>query len=364
MATTYTKRQLHKARGIRTWYLRAYDGLRTKYTSLRTTSAKAAQEIVDRLNAARFFPGQKQDEVFSDSRLTMRDAVNRFLDNFSVTAPKSLKQYTSVLFLFADFCDKNGIDYFSDFDNKKANLFIVKSLEEIKVSTLKNRIIVIKTMLSRTCVANNLNFNDPFKNASIPRGEKREKDFWTKEEVERIVDAAPNPQYRIVWALMGFAGLRISEAMEMCDDKINGSTMRVYGKGGKECVLPISDRLMEEIELYRQENGGMFPKPGMREMGYSKRLKEACKKAGVALGSWCSNHKMRHSFSSNLARANFPVAIAQRLMRHASSQMTLDIYTHVLPDDVAKWANMLYKKESPAEAGLDIHKKEKNAGET
>jgi len=32
------------------------------------------------------------------------------------------------------------------------------------------------------------------------------------------------------------------------------------------------------------------------------------------------------------------VAVAMRLLRHSSSAMTLDVYTHIVPADMREWA--------------------------
>ena len=52
-------------------------------------------------------------------------------------------------------------------------------------------------------------------------------------------------------------------------------------------------------------------------------------------------HALRHSFASALARANVPLVVAQKLMRHTDPAMTSRVYTHLTTLDLAGAVNQL-----------------------
>lgn len=54
-----------------------------------------------------------------------------------------------------------------------------------------------------------------------------------------------------------------------------------------------------------------------------------------------TNHRFRHSFASNLIRAGANVKVVQKLMRHATVQMTLNAYAHLLGDDLESGIGLL-----------------------
>jgi len=52
-------------------------------------------------------------------------------------------------------------------------------------------------------------------------------------------------------------------------------------------------------------------------------------------------HDLRHTFVSILIGEGVPTADVQKLARHASYQTTVDIYHHLLPDELEKGLNHL-----------------------
>jgi integrase len=52
-------------------------------------------------------------------------------------------------------------------------------------------------------------------------------------------------------------------------------------------------------------------------------------------------HDLRHTFVSILIGEGVPTADVQKLARHASYQTTIDVYRHLLPDELEKGLNRL-----------------------
>ncbi|WP_228368392.1 tyrosine-type recombinase/integrase, partial [Klebsiella pneumoniae] len=92
---------------------------------------------------------------------------------------------------------------------------------------------------------------------------------------------------------------------------------------GKAAILPISEKLSSELVRFGPLGDGL----GINKQKSIRELTKVCKK--LEIRGWVSNHKFRHSFATNLATSGCPVAIAMKLLRHSSSAMTLDVYSHV-----------------------------------
>ena len=162
------------------------------------------------------------------------------------------------------------------------------------------------------------------------------------EQVDRILDAAPSPSFRLFWALMAFAGLRHAEACAFGPESLTGDgRLHVIGKGGKEAFLPVSGRLGNEISRFGKLSAGMFQAPEFRYSRSNVRLRDAVRDAGAPCDGAVNNHRFRHSFASNLIRAGVNIKAVQQLMRHENVQITLDTYSHLLQDDLRAAADSL-----------------------
>ena len=181
---------------------------------------------------------------------------------------------------------------------------------------------------------------NPFRDVAFPKVPKRTKAFWTPEQIERILDNAPDPEFRLFWSVMAFAGLRHAEACRFGPSCIQeDGKMRVVGKGDKEAFLPISDRLKAEIKRYGELKDDMFARV---RFDHADRCNETLRIAVEAAGyksDDATNHKWRHSFASNLIRSGVGPKIVQQLMRHEDVRQTLDTYSHLLQDDLEKAIN-------------------------
>ena len=175
---------------------------------------------------------------------------------------------------------------------------------------------------------------------AFPKVPKRAKAFWTPDQIEKILDNAPDPEFRLFWSVMAFAGLRHAEACRFGPSCIQeDGKMRVVGKGDKEAFLPISDRLKAEIKRYGKLKDGMF---ATARFDHADRCNETLRIAVEAAGyksDDATNHKWRHSFASNLIRSGVGPKIVQQLMRHEDVRQTLDTYSHLLQDDLEKALN-------------------------
>ena len=314
--------QRHKSRGIKTWYLRENSGGVISYRSLGTTCKRVAEECLQRLLVLRFaMPGEVLEGV------PMEGAVREFLERPGLKMG-SVEQYRRILEHFSGWCKGQRVHDLLSVDERLAR----KYYASLRGKSARHKCRVCGCFLSWVYRENRVERAQPFKFVDFRRVAKVERDAWSVDEVERIVEAAPSAEMRMLWALMAYAGLRVHEAAGLRQADILGDRFQVVGKGDKFAVLPINGRLRRELERFGSLGDGLK----IDKQKSIREIKKVC--ARLKIEGWASNHKFRHSFATNLAASGCPVAVAMRLLRHSSSAMTLDVYTHIVPADMREWA--------------------------
>lgn len=130
-------------------------------------------------------------------------------------------------------------------------------------------------------------------------------------------------------------GLRISEllALDVKDLDFIGETVKVFGKGAKERIVPIGGPAINAIQRYRQEaavtSGPLFlskRRTRITQQAVDLLLKKYLRHSGIPFA--ISPHKLRHSFATHMLDAGADLRSVQTLLGHASLSTT-QIYTHV-----------------------------------
>ncbi len=132
------------------------------------------------------------------------------------------------------------------------------------------------------------------------------------------------------------AGLRISEALSLSKADLEGTALRVTGKGGKTRLVPLIDAVRQSIETYV----GLCPfkltpsQPlfrGVKGGVLSPRLiqqRVAQLRGALGLPPGATPHALRHSFATHLLSRGGDLRAIQELLGHASLSTT-QIYTAV-----------------------------------
>lgn len=189
--------------------------------------------------------------------------------------------------------------------------------------------------------------SNPADNIKSPRKIKNLPKFLTDIEVEQIFDsiniASPvGYRDRTIFELLYATGMRISELcnLDIADINFEGQEITVFGKGGKERIVLISNRvkklLDEYIAVYRPlmqnksnvNNAVFLNKTGYRlqQRSIRRSLSEIIKK--LILPKKVSPHVFRHSFATKLLEKGADLRVVQELLGHSSISNT-QIYTHV-----------------------------------
>ncbi len=132
------------------------------------------------------------------------------------------------------------------------------------------------------------------------------------------------------------AGLRISEALSVCGQDLDASSLRVKGKGNKIRMVPLIESVQKSIALYISLSPFNLPghEPifrGVRGGVLSPRLiqqRMVQLRGALGLPPSASPHALRHSFATHLLGKGGDLRAIQELLGHASLSST-QIYTQV-----------------------------------
>ncbi|GAA0879149.1 site-specific integrase [Algoriphagus jejuensis] len=165
----------------------------------------------------------------------------------------------------------------------------------------------------------------------------------SKEDVKAILDAHQNIKHRAMLSLIYACGLRRSELLNLTTDHIDskrGMLRVAQGKGKKDRMVPISEKMLELLrEYYKYEKPkiylfeGQTPGEKYSEGSLQKVLKSALQKAKIKKP--VTLHWLRHSYATHLLESGTDLRFIQELLGHNSSKTT-EIYTHVSQKSLQK----------------------------
>jgi integrase/recombinase XerD len=188
--------------------------------------------------------------------------------------------------------------------------------------------------------------NDPSDRMESPRRGRVLPDTLSVQEVEALL-AAPNLEQPLAWrdrALLELAygaGLRVSElcGLGLTDLLLAENLVRVFGKGGKERLVPIGRSVIGAASVYlhqmrpaldrgKSKNRVLLNARGepLSRVGAWGVVRRASTRAGIT--KHVTPHTLRHSFATHLLEGGADLRAVQEMLGHADLSTT-QIYTHV-----------------------------------
>jgi integrase/recombinase XerD len=188
--------------------------------------------------------------------------------------------------------------------------------------------------------------NDPSDRLESPRRGRVLPVTLSVQEVEALL-GAPKVDQTLAWrdrALLelGYgAGLRVSElcALGLTDLLLSDNLVRVFGKGGKERLVPIGRSVIGAVSVYLhtmrpaldrgKSRGRVFLNARgqpLSRVGAWGIVKRATQRAGIT--KRVTPHTLRHSFATHLLEGGADLRAVQEMLGHADLSTT-QIYTHI-----------------------------------
>ncbi len=186
---------------------------------------------------------------------------------------------------------------------------------------------------------------NPMDDLVLPKIPKTLPKVLSKEEVECLLEVPLTNAYqyrnKAMLELMYASGLRISEliSLHIHDVNLEMQTVRIFGKGNKERIVPIGDYATYYIGIYLNEYRPMLLKKHdtdilflssrgdqMSRQAFFKIIKQLGQSKHIHTDF--SPHTLRHSFATHLLENGADLRSIQELLGH-SDISTTQIYTHI-----------------------------------
>ena len=218
-------------------------------------------------------------------------------------------------------------------------------------TTKARKIASTKSLFGFLVVEGTLEAN-PTLNVSSPKIGRSLPEALTVEEVDRLL-AAPGEIHtpeairdQAMLELLYASGMRVSELLSLNLEDISAETgsVRCFGKGGKERILPVHGQASGAVTFYVEEarpnlagskttTALFLNRRGSRltRQGFWLILKGYCQQAG--LNGKITPHTLRHSFATHLLHGGASLRHVQELLGHASITTT-QVYTHLTSEHV------------------------------
>jgi integrase/recombinase XerD len=212
-------------------------------------------------------------------------------------------------------------------------------------SSIRRGISAMRTWY-RFLLAEGVVTKDPSEQLETPKKWRTLPEVLTADEVDRIIGAVSLDEPlafrdRAMLELAYGAGLRVSEwiGIQSKDVVLEEMVVRVFGKGGKERLVPIGRKAAGALAMYVRElrpvlekgegEGKLFLNSRGRpltRMGAWKILRKYVDKSAIAKP--VTPHTLRHSFATHLLEGGADLRAVQEMLGHADISTT-QIYTHV-----------------------------------
>ena len=229
----------------------------------------------------------------------------------------------------------------------------LKYLNKNKYSktSINRKITSIRTFLS-WAVDNNYFNQNQIKIVNNLKVEKKLPNVLTASYINRLLDSLPESSEKdirdkAILELMYSSGLRVSEVSNLTLNSINkNNSIRVFGKGSKERVLPMTKRAYVSTKKYIETSRPKFENDKSKNYLFlgvrGGQLSDREIRRIVKFRTGTFPHSIRHTFATHLLEGGADLRIVQELLGH-NDPSTTQIYTHVSKKQLQK----KYKQSHP-----------------
>ena len=262
-------------------------------------------------------------------------------------SPLTVDAYAADLADYACFLDEAGVTDVNRIDRDAIVAYEADlSARGYAVTSIDRHISVLKGF-HRFLVRDGIAKANPAATIRLPAPPDKLPDVLTIEQADALLDQVQGDDARslrdraLLEVLYG-CGLRVSECVNLnqADCVLQEGYLRVFGKGGKERISPISGYALAALVRYLEEGRPQLEKPYAKPTSAvflnarggrlsRQSIHKVVAQAGLAIGvADLHPHTLRHSFATHMLEGGADLRVIQEILGH-SDISTTQIYTHV-----------------------------------
>ncbi len=292
----------------------------------------------------------------------MREAIDSFLNYLTVEkgfSRNTIDAYRNDLYQLASFAEEEAtkqgtVPSWANFDRQLLLSYLLNLKERgYAVTTVARKVAATKSffgfMVSEGAIKTN-----PTENVGSPKIGRALPKPISISQVRRLLEQPTNlstieaKRDRAMLELLYASGMRVSEliSLNLGDVDTKEGSVRCFGKGHKERLIPIYEQAALAVEEYVKEtrpqllhNSGeralFLNRRGKRltRQGFWQILKGYAKSAGLETG--VTPHTLRHSFATHMLSGGADLRSVQELLGHANISTT-EVYTHLTSEHIRR----------------------------
>ncbi len=268
--------------------------------------------------------------------MKLNSALHNFLleQELKGNSLETIEYYRKRIGYFVSYCNNKKIEDLTIEDYNKYALYLIKK-KKLSSYTIKTSLNAVKIFIRYIC-KKYLN-NEMYKDIKPYKCDKKTIVVLTNEQIEQILnyfdESYLGRRNILIVALMLDAGLRVSEVcnLEFDDFIVERRLIRVFGKGHKERLVPMSDSIFQYYSqfyyMHKTKKGYLFEENGkkIKPNGVGQMIRKIKKALHF---SKLHPHYLRHTFATLfLLNGGDPLHL-QLILGHTTLYMT-EQYIHI-----------------------------------
>jgi integrase/recombinase XerC len=273
--------------------------------------------------------------------------------------------YTRDCAAFAAFLkEQNPIDYEAGTASITGGRLFLIALKKkgLKQVTLARKLDSLKKFGDYMVTAHKWQAN-PFRDLPYPKAEHYRAEYLNPEEAQGLLASQFESKFSgyrdaAMLDLYYGCGLRLSElvGLDIKDIQFRERLVRIYGKGGKQRIVPLGPKTGEVLQNYMKDRARLIseaqlPKAGGAVFLNTRGTRITARSAARIVKKYLLNssekqklstHSLRHSFATHLLEAGANLRAVQQMLGH-SSLKTTQKYAHTTTGRLMS----IYKRAHP-----------------
>ena len=299
----------------------------------------------------------------------MKEAINSFLNYLAVEkgfSGNTLAAYQNDLFDLVDFVEKKvakqgSTPSWAGFDRQEMLSYLLHLKERGYAPATQARKVAAIKRFFRFMMDEGRMKENPMRDVASPRIGKALPKPVSDSIARRLLDEpakSSTPEAKrdkAMLELLYASGMRVSElvSLNLGDVDVAEGSVRCFGKGHKERIVPIHQRAAAAVTEYikearpklvrSDEEKALFLNPRgdrLTRQGFWQKLKDYAKSANLDIK--ISPHTLRHSFATHMLSGGADLRSVQEFLGHANISTT-QVYTHLTTEHIRR----TYEKSHP-----------------